>query len=234
MNPCRPCAVYHVVPHTNLPIAVDAYFASALLGDIDPLAAILAANRKAGLPEIDVSLLQGKFLSLLVQISGARRILEVGTLGGYSTVWMAKALPAGGQIVTLESDPHHAETARRNFFAAGVADCIELIEGKAADALKSLAGQGEEPFDLVFIDADKPSNTTYLDYAAKLSRKGGVIVLDNVVRDGEVANASSRDPNVTGSRAAIEMLGSDPRFDATAIQTVGAKGYDGFAIAVVK
>lgn len=213
---------------------VDAYFASALLGEIDPLAAVLAANRKAGLPEIDVSPLQGKFLAFLVQISGARRILEVGTLGGYSTIWMAKALPSGGQIVTLEFDSHHADIARKNFFAAGVADRIELIEGAAADSLKSLAGQGEEPFDLVFIDADKPSNPVYLDYAAKLTRKGGVIVLDNVVRDGEVSNASSTDPNVIGSRAGIEMLGSDPRFDATAIQTVGVKGYDGFAIAVVK
>lgn len=214
--------------------AVDAYFASALLGDADPLAAVLAANRKAGLPQIDVSPLQGKFLALLVQISGARRILEVGTLGGYSTAWMARALPPGGQIVTLEFDPHHAETARKNFFVAGVADRIELIEGAAADSLKSLAGQGEEPFDLVFIDADKPSNPVYLDYAAKLTRKGGVIVLDNVVRDGEVATAASRDPNVIGSRAGIEMLGSDPRFDATAIQTVGAKGYDGFAVAIVR
>lgn len=217
------------------PTTVDAYFASHLLADDDAVfAAILAANRKAGLPEIDVSPLQGKFLSLLVRITGARRILEVGTLGGYSTVRMAKALPSGGQVVTLEFDPHHAETARKNFFAAGVADRIELIEGKAADTLKSLLGQGEAPFDLVFIDADKPNNPVYLDYAAKLTRKGGVVVLDNVVRDGEVAAASSADPNVIGSRAAIELLGKDPRFDATAIQTVGAKGYDGFAIAIVE
>lgn len=213
--------------------AVDAYFASHLLDENQTMSAILAANRRVGLPEIDVSPLQGKFLSLLVRITGAKRILEVGTLGGYSTVWMAKALPSGGQIVTLEFDPHHAETARKNFFSAGVADRIELIEGRAADSLKSLAEQGEPPFDLVFIDADKPSNTIYLDFAAKLTRKGGVVVLDNVVRAGEVANAASEDANVKGSRAAIEMLGSDPRFDATAIQTVGAKGYDGIAIAVV-
>lgn len=215
--------------------SVDAYFGSTLLGDDrDLFDAILAANRKAGLPEIDVSPLQGKFLALLVQLTGARRILEVGTLGGYSTIWMAKALPAGGQVVTLEFDPHHAATARVNFFAAGVSDRIELIEGRAADALKSLVATGEESFDLVFIDADKPSNTTYLEYAGQLTRRGGVVVLDNVVREGEIANASSADVNVIGSRAGIAMLGADRRFDATAIQTVGAKGYDGFAIAVVR
>lgn len=217
---------------TNAHSAVDAYFASALFEGGDPQGPILAANRKAGLPEIDVSPLQGKFLALLVQIVGAKRILEVGTLGGYSTVWMAKALPADGRIVTLELGSHHAEVARQNFARAGVAEKIELLEGPAAASLASLAGQ--PPFDLVFIDADKPSNTIYLDWAAKLARKGGVIVLDNVVRDGAVADASSTDPNVIGSRAAIDMLGSDPRFDATAIQTVGAKSYDGFAIAIVK
>lgn len=214
--------------------AVDRYLGSHLLADQTPFHAILAANRKAGLPEIDVSPLQGKFLALLVEMTGARRILEIGTLGGYSTIWMAKALPEGGAIVTLEFDPHHAKVARSNFLAAAVSHKVELIEGAATDSLKSLASQGEPPFDLVFIDADKPNNPVYLDWAAKLGRKGAVVVLDNVVREGAVTDAASRDERVVGSRAGIEMLGSDPRFDATAIQTVGAKGYDGFAIAVVR
>jgi predicted O-methyltransferase YrrM len=213
---------------------VDGYFGEELLGDQSAFEKILKANRKAGLSEIDVSPLQGKFLALLVQISGARRILEVGTLGGYSTIWMAKALPEGGAVVTLESDPHHAKIARSNFLAADVSHKVELIEGMAADTLKSLASRGEPRFDFVFIDADKPNNPVYLDWAARLGHKGTVVVLDNVVREGAVADADSRDERVIGSRAGIEMLGSDPRFDATAIQTVGGKGYDGFAIAVLR
>lgn len=213
--------------------SVDAYFESVLLERGDPCGTILAANRKAGLPEIDVSPLQGKFLNLMVQISGARRILEIGTLGGYSTVWLARALPDDGLVVTLESEPHHAAVARRNFAAAGVADQVELLEGLAAQSLGELVKAGTAPFDLVFIDADKPSNPVYLDFALKLSRPGTVVICDNVVRGGAVADAESEDPSVIGSRSAIELLGSD-RFEATALQTVGHKSWDGFAIAIVK
>jgi predicted O-methyltransferase YrrM len=212
---------------------VDAFFESQLLPNDDVLDAILIANRKAGLPEIDVSPLQGKFLNLIARISRASRILEVGTLGGYSTVWLARALPPGGTVVTLEVDPHHAKVARRNFVVAGVADEVELIEGNAAQSLAELINIGVAPFDLVFIDADKPNSPVHLDFAHKLSRPGTVIILDNVVRGGAVADADSEDPNVIGSRAAIEMLGAG-RFDATALQTVGSKSYDGFAIAIVK
>lgn len=212
---------------------VDSYFESRLLENDDVLDAILIANRQAGLPEIDVSPLQGTFLNLMARISRASRILEIGTLGGYSTVWLARALPPGGTVVTLEFDPHHAAVARQNFAAAGVADRVELIEGDAARSLAELVNIGVAPFDLVFIDADKPSNPVYLDFAQKLGRKGTVIILDNVVRGGAVTDAESQDQNVIGSRAAIEMLGAG-RFDATAIQTVGSKSYDGFAIAILK
>lgn len=212
---------------------VDAYFESELLGSDEVLDAILMANREAGLPEIDVSPLQGKFLNLIARISRASRILEIGTLGGYSTVWLARALPPGGTVVTLEVDPHHAKVAQRNFAAAGVAGKIELIEGNAAQSLAELLKIGVTPFDLIFIDADKPSNPVYLDFANKLARPGTVIILDNVVRGGAVADAGSEDPNVIGSRAAIEMLGAG-LFEGTAIQTVGSKSYDGFAVAIVK
>lgn len=212
---------------------VDAFFEGQLLSNDDVLDAILIANRKAGLPEIDVSPLQGKFLNLIARMSHASRILEIGTLGGYSTVCLARALPPGGTVVTLEVDPHHAKVARRNFVAAGVADQVELIEGPAADSLAELVNIGVAPFDLVFIDADKPNNPVYLEFEHRLSRPGTVIILDNVVRGGAVADAGSEDPNVIGSRAAIEMLGAG-RFEATAIQTVGSKSYDGFAIAIVR
>jgi len=214
--------------------AVDAYFAQSLLTDAKSLDAVLASNRKAGLPEIDVSPLQGKLLHLLVKITGARRVLEVGTLGGYSTICMATALPVGGRIVTLELDARHAAAARANFEATGVSDKVELIEGAAARSLETMIRDGVAPFDFVFIDADKASSPIYLDRAAQLSRSGTNIVLDNVVRDGEVVHQQSGDPNVAGIRRAIKMLGNDLRFDATAIQTVGAKGYDGFAICVVR
>lgn len=212
---------------------VDDYIVDKLVDESAALADALKANAAGGLRPIDVSAAQGKFLHLLVRMSGARRVLEVGTLGGYSTIWMAKALPAGGSIVTLEYEPHHAEVARRNVERAGYSDRIEVRVGAAAETLPVLAAEKPEPFDFVFIDADKPNNTTYLDWAIKLGRPGTVIVLDNVVRDGQVANAESRDPNVLGSRGAFELIAANPRLSATALQTVGAKGYDGFAMMIL-
>lgn len=212
---------------------VDDYIVDRLVDEDVALIEALKANAAGGLRPIDVSAAQGKFLHLLVRMSGARRILEIGTLGGYSAIWMAKALPADGAIVTLEYEPHHATVARANIERAGFADRIEVRVGAAAKTLPVLAAELPEPFDFVFIDADKPSNTTYLDWAIKLGRPGTVIVLDNVVRDGEVANAASRDPNVLGSRGAFELIAANPRLSATALQTVGAKGYDGFAVMIL-
>ena len=212
--------------------AVDDYIVEKLVG-ADDLPSVLATNAAAGLRPIDVSAAQGKFLSLLVRITGARRILEIGTLGGYSTIWMARALPAGGQLVTLEYEPQHARVAAANIAAAGLSDTVTIHIGAAAETLPRIAAENPAPCDLIFIDADKPSNPIYLDWALKLSRPGTVIVLDNVVRDGRVVDASSTDPNVVGSRAAFDSIGSSPRLDATALQTVGSKGWDGFAIMVV-
>jgi predicted O-methyltransferase YrrM len=211
--------------------AVDSYVAERLLADADPVfEAILRANAAGGLPAIDVSPAQGKFLHLLVKIAGARRILEVGTLGGYSTVWMASALPPDGRLVSLEYAPRHAEVARENIARAGLLERVEVRQGAALDLLPALEG----PFDLVFIDADKPNNPGYLEWALELSRPGTVIVLDNVVRDGRVTDASSGDRNVQGSRAAFDFFHDHPELDTTALQTVGLKGYDGFALALVK
>jgi predicted O-methyltransferase YrrM len=211
--------------------AVDSYISERLLADADPVfEAILRANAAGGLPAIDVSPAQGKFLHLLVKIAGARRILEMGTLGGYSTVWMASALPPDGRLVTLEYAPHHSEVARDNIARAGLMQQVEVRQGAALDLLPALEG----PFDLIFIDADKPNNPGYLDWALKLSRPGTVIILDNVVRDGRVTDASSGDRNVQGSRAAFDFFHEHPQLDTTALQTVGLKGYDGFAMALVK
>lgn len=190
---------------------------------------VIAANAAAGLPTIDVSAVQGKFLALLVRMTSATRVLEIGTLGGYSTIWMAGALPLGGRLVTLEAEALHAATARANIARAGFADRVEVIEGRAFDSLARLEG----PFDLIFVDADKPSNPDYLRAALRLSRKGTVIVLDNVVRGGGVEDAESRDPSIIGTRAALDLIAREPRLTATAIQTVGAKGWDGFAIMTV-
>ncbi len=212
---------------------VDDYIAEKLVREDAALAATLESNATAGLRPIDVSAAQGKFLHLLVRMSGARRILEIGTLGGYSTIWMAKALPAGGSVITLEYEQRHAEVARRNIKRAGLSDRVTVRVGAAADTLPVLAAERPEPFDFVFIDADKPSNTIYLDWAIKLGRPGTIIVLDNVVRDGELVNASSRDPNVLGSRGAFELIAANPRLSASALQTVGAKGYDGFAVMIL-
>jgi predicted O-methyltransferase YrrM len=213
--------------------AVDTYFAQALLPADPELDASLAANAAAGLPPIDVSPLQGQLLNLIVRMSGARPILEIGTLGAYSTICMARALPDGGRAVTLEVDPRHAAAARANIERAGLADRIEVRLGPASESLARLAAAGEGPFDLVFIDADKPSNPIYLDWALKLTRPGSVIICDNVVRGGAVADPASADPNVKGVRGFMDMVAADPRLTATAIQTVGAKGWDGFAIAIV-
>ncbi|RTM02218.1 MAG: O-methyltransferase [Hyphomicrobiales bacterium] len=214
--------------------AVDDYIVSSLF-EADPvLDAVLAANRDQGLPAIDVSAAQGKLLSLLVRIRGAKKVLEVGTLGGYSTIWMARGLPADGKVVTLELDPHHARVARSNFERAGVSGKVDLRLGPALQSLAALGSENAGPFDLIFIDADKPNNPNYLDWALKLSRPGTVIVCDNVIRDGAVVKHNSGDANVEGARAAFSFIGGDKRLDGTAIQTVGAKGYDGFAIAIVE
>jgi predicted O-methyltransferase YrrM len=197
------------------------------------LDAALAANRKAKLPAIDVSPLQGKFLEVLVQMTQARRILEIGTLGGYSTIWMARALPPDGRIVSLEFNPKHADVARANLENAGLLDRVELRVGRALDSLPMVESSGDGPFDLIFVDADKASNPQYLEWALKLARPGTVIVVDNVVRQGRIIDAESTDPDIQGTRRFTEMLAAEPRLSATVLQNVGVKGYDGFAIAVV-
>jgi predicted O-methyltransferase YrrM len=214
--------------------AVDAYMVDSLLPPDPALDAVMAANAKAGLPAIDVSPAQGKLLYLLARMSGARRILEIGTLGGYSTIWLARAVPADGRVVTLEAMAKHAEVARANFASAGVAERIDLRVGKALDSLPVLAAEGGGPFDFVFLDADKQHNSDYLGWALKLARPGTVIVADNVVRDGEILDAGSKDSSVQGTRRFFDMLAQEPRLTATAIQTVGTKGWDGFALAMVE
>lgn len=213
---------------------VDAYVDEKLSPYDEVLEAVLRANAAAGLPAIDVSPPQGKFLNLLVRMSGASRVLEIGTLGGYSTIWMARALPPGGRLVTLEFEPRHAAVAKSNLERAGLSDVVEIRVRRALDSLPELAAEQAGPFDFVFIDADKPSNPQYLEWALRLARPGTVIVLDNVIREGAVIRADSGDANVDGARGGFDFLGADPRVDATALQTVGSKGYDGFAIAIVR
>jgi predicted O-methyltransferase YrrM len=213
--------------------AVDDYIAERLLGEDDRLAKALAANAAAGLPAIDVSPAQGKFLYLLAKLMGARRILEVGTLGGYSTIWLALALPADGRLITLEIDPRHAEVARGNIDRAGVGSNVDVRVGPALDSLGALTNEGAE-FDFVFIDADKQNNANYVRAAIGLARSGALIVVDNVVREGRVLDAQSEDSAVQGTRRLFDMLAEEPRLEATAIQTVGQKKWDGFVIAVVK
>lgn len=206
--------------------AVDDYF-NRLLAASDPiLEAALLASEEAGLPPIQVAANQGKLLHLLAQMVGARSILEIGTLGGYSTIWLARALESGGRLITLEVNPDHAAVAQANFERAGLSDVIELRVGNALDSLAALEG----PFDLVFIDADKVSTPTYFEWALKLTRSGSLIIIDNVVRGGAVADADSADPNVQGIQRALAMIAAESRVSATAIQTVGAKGYDGLAV----
>ncbi len=211
---------------------LDRYFGDLLAPSDDKLDAAIDANRKAGLPAIDVTPLQGKFLDLLVRISGARRVLELGTLGGYSTIWMARALPEGGRLVTLEANPHHAEVARANLRRAGVEDRVDLLLGTALESLPALEAEGV-PFDLIFIDADKTGYPDYLGWSLRLSRPGTLIVADNVVRKGKVVEAGSDDPDVRGVRRFTELVAAEPRLSATVLQTVGTKGHDGFALAVV-
>ena len=214
-------------------IAVDHYVADALVGPDEPLAAALEANAAADLPAIDVSAPQGKLLHLLARLRGARTILELGTLGGYSTIWLARALPADGRLVTLELEPSYAEVARANVERAGLAALVDFRVGPAIDGLDALGSEGAGPFDLVFIDADKRTTPDYLRRALELSRPGTLIVVDNVVRNGSLADPGATDPNTEGMREAVAILGSDPRVDATVIQTVGTKGWDGFAVALV-
>jgi predicted O-methyltransferase YrrM len=213
--------------------AVDRYIAEALVPADPVLEAALQVSTDAGLPAINVSPPQGKFLHLLARIHGAKSILEIGTLGGYSTIWLARALPAGGKLITLELDPNHAEVARANFGRAGLAGVVELREGKALDTLPRLVAEGCGPFDLIFIDADKVSIPEYFTWALKLSRRGTVIIVDNVVRKGAVVEADNPDPGIQGVRRLNAMLAAEPRVSATTIQTVGSKGYDGFTLAVV-
>lgn len=214
---------------------VDRYIGETLLADANPVfEAVLRANAAAGLPAIDVSAAQGKFLNVLVKISGASKILEIGTLGGYSTIWFASALPPGGRLVSLEFSEKHAAVAHENLARADLLDRVEVLTGAALDTLPKLAAEGRGPFDLVFIDADKPNNPGYLDWAIRLSRPGTVIVLDNVVRDGRVTDPSSTDPSIRGTRAAFELLSRHDRIEATALQTVGLKGWDGFILGRVR
>lgn len=211
--------------------AVDEYLAQQLLPEDEVLTQILANNRRAGLPEIDVSPMQGQLLALLVRMTHAKRILEIGTLGAYSTVWMARELPSDGELLTLEFDALHAAIARENIEFAGLTRQVRVKEGPALETLESL---GERPpFDLIFIDADKPNNPNYLKWALHYSRPGTLIIGDNVVRDGEVTNPASTDDRVQGVRKFIEMIGDNPRLTATAMQTVGTKGWDGFTLAWV-
>lgn len=213
--------------------AVDRYLTDLLAPPEPVLDAALAASDGAGLPPIQVAPNQGKLLALLVSLMGARHVLEVGTLGGYSTIWMARAMPDGGHLVTLEADPKHAAVARANLAHAGLAEVVEVRVGPALDTLPQLAAEGLGPFDFTFVDADKVNNAAYLSWAIELSHPGSVIVIDNVVRDGAVTDAASADPDIQGTRRLHEMLATEPRVSATAIQTVGIKGYDGLAIALV-
>jgi predicted O-methyltransferase YrrM len=213
--------------------AVDTYITGQVVRSDAALDAAIEANAAAGLPTIDVAPNQGKLLHVLALMKGAKRILEVGTLGGYSTIWLARALPEDGRLVTLEVEPKHAEVARGNVDRAGVGEKVEIRVGPAAESLAALVAEGVEAFDFIFIDADKQNNAVYLDWALKLAKVGTFILTDNVVREGKLADAESDDPAVIGTRAMFERMGAEPRLVATAIQTVGVKGYDGFAMAVV-
>lgn len=212
---------------------VDSYIADHLIEADPALLAALESSAAAGLPPIQVSPPQGKLLHLLARLIGARHILEIGTLAGYSTIWLARAVPPGGQVVTLEIDARHAAVAEANFARAGLGARVELRLGPALETLPRLAAERSEPFDLTFIDADKPNIPAYFDWALRLSRRGSVIVIDNVVRDGRVVAADDPDPNVQGVRRLIERLAGEPLCSATALQTVGGKGYDGFALVLV-
>ncbi|MBB1200715.1 O-methyltransferase [Enterobacteriaceae bacterium 89] len=210
---------------------VDNYLIDALIGRDQILEQVLENNQQAGLPAIDVAANQGQLLALFVRMTRAKHILEIGTLGGYSTIWMARELPVDGKLITLEFSPHHAAVARQNLKLAGMENKVEVIEGPALESLASF--EQHTMFDLIFIDADKPNNPQYLEWALRYSHPGTLIIGDNVVRDGEVTNPDSHDKNVQGVRRFIEMMGNDPRLTVTALQTVGMKGWDGFTLAWV-
>lgn len=211
-------------------IAVDEYLTDRLVEDDPALAAALKDSAKAGLPPINVPPNQGKFLMLLAQAIGARRILEIGTLGGYSAIWLARALPDDGRLLSLEADPAYAELARANLARAGLAEKVEVRVGRAQDTLPELIAEGAAPFDLIFIDADKPSTPDYYQWSVELARRGSLIVVDNVVREGRVIDAKSDSPHIQGLRRFFDLAAADNRVSGTAIQTVGAKGHDGLAI----
>lgn len=213
--------------------AVDQYFGEALIPQDALLETVLHNSDTAGLPQHNVAPNQGKLLHLLARSIGAQRILEVGTLAGYSTIWLARALPKNGRLITLEFNPAHAEVARKNITLANLIDRVELRVGPALVSLEQIASEGQPPFDLIFIDADKENNTGYFEWALRLSRPGSLIIVDNVVRDGAVTDASSTDSRVQGVRRFVERAAAEPRVVATALQTVGSKGYDGFAIMLV-
>jgi predicted O-methyltransferase YrrM len=213
--------------------AVDNYISDLLAPPDEALTAALAASEAAKLPPINVTANQGKLLHLFARMIGAKKILEIGTLGGYSTIWMARALPPGGKLTTIEFDPKHADVARSNFQRAGLSQAVDLRQGRALDILPKLESETAGPFDLIFIDADKPSNPDYFTWALKLSHIGSVIIVDNVVRNGRIIEPDNPDAAVQGTRKFYEMLSKESRVTATAIQTVGSKGYDGFAIATV-
>ncbi len=210
---------------------VDTYLTETLVGHDADLESAVAEQNSAGLPAIEVAPVSGKLLHLLVRISGARRVLEIGTLGAYSTIWMARGIPDEGRVVTIEAEPANAAIARANLDRAGVGGKVDIRVGRGDEVLPTL--QDEPPFDFVFIDADKESNTIYIDWAARLGHPGTVVVVDNIGRGGEVANPATTASNVIGTQRGLEMLGRDPRFDATALQTLDLKGWDGVAIAVV-
>ena len=214
--------------------AVDRYLAATVVGSDALLDEALRLSKEAGLPQIAVSPAQGKLLQIIALATGARRILEIGTLGGYSTIWLGRALPPGGTLVTIEVEPAHAEVAWANLERAGLTEVVHLRLGPALQVLPQLEAEQADPFDMVFIDADKPSNPEYLSWAFRLTRPGSTIIVDNVVRDGSVLDESGTDAAVIGTRTMLQTMGSDPRLSATAIQTVGVKGYDGLAIAVVR
>jgi predicted O-methyltransferase YrrM len=213
--------------------AVDRYLVEQLIPADPVLESARQANAAAGLPAIDVSPVQGKLLHLLARMQRAERILEMGTLGGYSTIWLARALPPHGRLVTLEFQAKHVEVARQNLERAGLTSKVEMRQGPAATSLEQLHAEGAAPFDMIFVDADKRNNPVYLEWSLRLSRPGTLIVVDNVVRDGAVVDAQSEDADIQGIRRFFEMLSKEPRLSATAIQTVGSKGYDGFVLALV-
>src|SRR5690242_19027927 len=218
---------------TNALARIDTYIEQLFIADDPVLTETLARMQQAGLPPINVSANEGKLLHLLAKLSGAAKILEIGTLGGYSTIWLARALPPGGRLMTLESEPKHAEVARKNIAQAGLANVVELRLGPALDTLKQLVTGKQPPFDFIFIDADKPGYPDYFTWALKLSRRGSCIVADNVIREGAVIDPHHEDARVQGARRFNERVAAEPRVTATAIQTVGSKGYDGFTVALV-